>query len=156
MYNHADENYDCPFCRVVMGMDDRDGYTKQADIFYRNEYLTAFIAVSWWPNNPGHALIVPNQHIENLYELPFETGGYILATAREIAIAFKEVYGCDGTSTRQHNEPDGYQDVFHYHMHVFPRWKNDYLYDLTHHKRFAEPQERFEYAKKLRQYFASK
>jgi len=40
----------------------------------------------------------------------------------------KQAWKCDGVSTRQHNEPAGNQDVWHYHMHVFPRWDNDDLY----------------------------
>jgi len=154
MYNHAGPDYDCPFCRVVNGEDDRDFYTKQSDVFYRNEHVTAFITVGWWPNNPGHAVVVPNEHIENLYDMPFETGGHILAAARAVAIAFKQVYGCDGTSTRQHNEPKGAgQEVLHYHLHVFPRWENDYFYDLSCRRRVTTPEERAPYAEKLRAYF---
>jgi histidine triad (HIT) family protein len=40
----------------------------------------------------------------------------------------KAAYGCDGTSTRQHNEPAGHQEVWHYHLHVFPRFMGDGLY----------------------------
>ena len=153
MYTHRNADYDCPFCRIVRGEDVSGNGSKQADVFYQNAHVTAFICSRWWPNNPGHALIVPNEHVENIYNLPFETGGYILDAARQIATAFKVIYGCDGTSTRQHNEPGGYQDVFHYHMHVFPRYENDYLYDLTHQKRDTTPNERLPYAQKLRAYF---
>ena len=154
MYNHRSDDYDCPFCRIVAAGEVEGNNSKQSDVFYRNDFATAFISAHWFPNNAGHALVVPNQHIENLYDLPFETAAYILQAAREIAIAFKKVYSCDGTSTRQHNEPSGYQDVFHYHMHVFPRYKNDYLYELSCRKRETTPEERQPYAEKLRVYFA--
>jgi len=65
-----------------------------------------------------------------------------------------EVYKCDGVSTRQHNEPSGNQDVWHYHLHVFPRYKNDNLYKTD--RRNSEPEERTEYAEKLREYFRNK
>jgi histidine triad (HIT) family protein len=153
MYNHRGDDYDCPFCRIVAAGEVEGNYSKQSDVFYRNDFVTAFISAHWFPNNTGHALVVPNQHIENLYDLPFETGAYILQAARKIALAFKHVYGCDGTSIRQHNEPSGYQDVFHFHMHVFPRYKNDYLYELSSRKRATTPEERLTYAEKLRDYF---
>ena len=155
MYNHRGNDYNCPFCTIANGGDEDGNYSKQSDVFYRNEYVIAFICSSWWPNNPGHVLIVPNTHIENLYDLPFETGAYVMKAAQDIAIAFKRVYGCDGTSTRQHNEPAGYQEVFHFHLHVFPRWHQDYLYDLTSRRRQTTPDERLPYAEKLRTYFAN-
>jgi histidine triad (HIT) family protein len=61
----------------------------------------------------------------------------------------KAAYGCDGTSTRQHNEPAGNQDVWHYHMHVFPRYAGDRLY-LTQRAPMAA-EERASYAGRLRQ-----
>ncbi len=60
-----------------------------------------------------------------------------------------------GTSVRQHNEPAGNQDVWHYHMHVFPRYTGDDLY-FTHPQRdFRPAEERLPYADRLRDYFAS-
>jgi len=48
--------------------------------------------------------------------------------ARRLAIVMKVTYACEGISTRQHNEPAGNQDVWHYHLHVTPRYKNDNYY----------------------------
>jgi histidine triad (HIT) family protein len=81
----------------------------------------------WWPKNPGAVLVIPNDHYENVYDLPVELGTPIQRAVRSAAIAMKTAFGCDGVSTRQHNEPDGNQDVWHYHMHVFPRWRDDRL-----------------------------
>ena len=47
---------------------------------------------------------------------------------RDTALALKTAFDCDGVSTRQHNEPAGNQDVWHYHLHVFPRFTDDGLY----------------------------
>ena len=151
MYNHAPPDYACPFCEVAAG--GGDALTQPEDVVYRDEWVTAFIASHWWPNNPGHVIIVPNVHYESIYDLPDDVAAHIHHTAREIAIAFKVVYGCGGTSTRQHNEPAGSQDVWHYHMHVFPRYRNDYLYDLTHRRHQTSLEERRPYADKLRLYF---
>ena len=155
-YSHQPENYDCPFCRIVRDEPVGDGWTAPADVVYRNAHVTAFISAMWWPNNAGHVIVIPNQHIENIYVMPLDLHGHIMEAARQIAIAFKVVYGCDGTSTRQHNEPAGYQEVWHYHLHVFPRYDNDFLYDLSFHRRRAEPAERQHYAETLRRYFDGK
>lgn len=55
-YSHAQEGYECPFCQVAAGVDRPGRGTKQRDIVYRNDYVTAFIATKWWPNNKGHAI----------------------------------------------------------------------------------------------------
>jgi histidine triad (HIT) family protein len=152
MYNHAPADYDCPFCRLAVGQS--TAYSTPDDIVYQDEDVFAFINAGWWPFNAGHVLIVPVQHYEHIYDLPPEIGARIFALAQQVAIAFKVVYGCDGTSTRQHNEPAGYQEVFHYHFHVFPRYENDYLYDLSFQRRNTIAEERKPYAEKLRRYFA--
>jgi len=59
-------------------------------------------------------------------------------------------YSCDGISTRQHNEPFGNQDVWHYHVHVFPRYENDNLYACRPQVEFASIEERISYTDKLR------
>jgi histidine triad (HIT) family protein len=69
---------------------------------------------------------------------------------KQIAIAMKAAYDCDGTSLRQHNEPAGGQDVFHFHLHVFPRWVGDRLYQNTDAHRLATSGERRPYAERLR------
>ncbi len=152
MYNHAPPGYDCPFCKLARG--EATAVSTPDDIVYRDDEVFAFINAGWWPFNPGHVLVVPTRHYENIYDLPPEVGARIFAVAQQIAIAFKEVYGCDGTSTRQHNEPAGYQEVWHYHFHVFPRYENDYLYDLSFQRRDSTPEERRPYAEKLKGYFA--
>ena len=82
-------------------------------------------------------LIIPNQHFENIYDLPASLAGEIHRVARDIALALKATYACDGVSTRQHNELAGNQHVWHYHLHVFPRYGNDNLYFT--HPRATEP-----------------
>jgi histidine triad (HIT) family protein len=153
MFSHVSEDYDCLFCDVVAG--GNKSLTQPADMVLKTERITAFIASHWWPHNAGHVLIVPNVHYEALYDIPAEVGMAIFEASRQIAIAFKHVYQCDGTSTRQHNEPAGYQDIFHYHLHVFPRYYGDNLYDLTSQRRVTSAEERLPYAEKLRNYFAS-
>ncbi len=152
MYNHAPQNYKCPLCGVVNGTDNQE--TKQSDVFYKDNDVTAFIAPKWWKNNPGHVMVIPNQHFENIYDIPDDILGKVYSAGKKIAIALKKVYKCDGTSMRQHNEPAGNQDMWHFHIHVFPRYINDNLYKLHDNFRWTKPEERVPYANKLRKYFS--
>lgn len=154
MYNHEPENYKCPFCLIVEGTENEHVLTKQADIIYKDEFITAFISAGWWKNNKGHVIIIPNKHFENIYDLPSEYAHKIHDLEKKVAIALKEVYKCDGVSSRQHNEPSGDQDVWHYHLHVFPRYKNDNLYKNA--REYSDAKERIEYANKLKNYFDNK
>ena len=151
MYNHAPEDYACPFCLLLQGIQKEQVLSVATDIFYRSDDVTAFICSHQWPNNPGHALIVPNQHFENIYALPADLGAQIFAVAQQVALAMKVVYGCNGVSTRQHNEPAGNQDVWHYHLYIFPRYDGDNLYASQPAEMSME--ERASYALKLRTYF---
>lgn len=151
MYSHKPKDYECPFCRIVSGKEKQNKGTKQEDIVYQNKYVTAFIANKWWPNNKGHVLVVPNDHFENIYELPKEMAAEIHEVAQLVSYAMKDAYDCDGISTRQHNEPAGNQDVWHYHLHVYPRYEHDNLYMTK--GRYTEPEERPFFAKKLKSWF---
>lgn len=143
---HAPLGYECPFCAIVRGKD--DSWTVPADVVFRGPRTTAWISSRWWEKNPGHAIVVPNEHVENMYALRRELAGCIHETARLIALAMKAAYACAGISTRQHNEPAGYQDVWHYHLHVFPRCAGDNLYGSPW--RDTTPDERERYATLLR------
>lgn len=147
MYSHLPDDYECPFCRIVSGKEKQNNGTKQRDIIYQNQHVTAFIASKWWPNNKGHVLVVPNDHFENMYELPAEMAAEVHRVAQLAALAMKNTYHCDGISTRQHNEPAGNQDVWHYHLHVYPRYTGDNLYMTTGN--YTMPEDRPFYAEKL-------
>jgi len=155
MYSHAPNNYDCPFCHIAARESLAPPWTVTNDIVYQTDVVMAFIGAAWWPNNAGHVIVIPNAHIENIYTMPPETHQHIYEAARKIAIAFKRVYHCDGTSTRQHNELAGYQEIWHYHLHVFPRYRDDNLYMLTDQRRIVTPDERLPYAEKLRGFMAT-
>jgi len=154
MHSHAPEDYRCPFCLVAQGIENEHVATRQDDVIYHDGTVTAFVSSAWWPKNHGHVLVIPNEHIENVYAMPADLLGRIQEVAREISIGFKEVYGCDGVSSRQHNEPAGGQDVWHYHLHVFPRWDGDQLYQER--RRSTTPEQRAPYAEKLRTWLSTK
>jgi histidine triad (HIT) family protein len=144
---HEPPGYACPFCRLLSG--EETERNRLDDVVWRGERATAFVSPKWWPGNPGAAIVVPNAHVENLYEIDDELLAAVYAAAKRVALAMKVAYGCDGTSTRQHNEPGGQQDVWHFHVHVFPRWHEDGLYERQQHSRWVPPAERAGYAARL-------
>jgi histidine triad (HIT) family protein len=148
---HAPADYKCPFCALASGAD----ADRQQDIVRRTDGAMALVAPRWWPNNHGSLLVVPVRHYENLYELPVEAGHAVHDLVRDVAIAVRHTYGCEGVSTRQHNEPAGNQDVWHYHVHVFPRYDGDDLYASKPYPKFVTAEQRRPYADTLRRYFTA-
>jgi histidine triad (HIT) family protein len=153
MFNHAPNNYDCPFCLLVHG--NSDGRNDQHDIIYQDEHATALISAKWWVNNPGHAFVIPNKHYENIYNTPDSELAAVYKVVKRVAIAIRTTYDCDGTSTRQHNESAGNQEVWHLHVHVFPRYKDDQLYVNYNQYRITSSEERQPYVENLRAFLAA-
>lgn len=149
--SHEQPGYQCPFCNLLAGQS--DGVAAVEDVVRRTEHAAAFVSPRWWPNNAGHVLVVPTGHHENLYSIPADAYAAVGDLVREVAVAIRETYGCDGVSTRQHNEPAGDQDVWHLHVHVFPRYDGDDLYQSRPLPGWAAFAERQVYAERLRAYF---
>lgn len=156
MYNHAPSHYVCPICLGVQGIENEKTLIRQSDIVYKDESVMAFIASYFIGNNPGHLIVVPTAHYENLYDLPDEVGAHIFSIARKIAITMKKAYGCEGVMTLQNNEPASGQHAFHYHLHLFPRYANDELHTRMMTKRETTVEERLPYAEKIRNAFENK
>ena len=151
MHNHAPAKYVCPFCLLVQGKESVEGQLRQTDIVFQTADVTAFMATRKYPNNPGYVLIIPNQHFENIYDLPADISSNIHVLSRTIALAMKSEYHCDGIMLRQHNEPAGDQNIWHYPLHVIPRYQNDDFHNTQ--KRQFEVNERAQYARNLRNWF---
>ena len=151
MYNHAPAAYPCPFCLLLRGVENEHVYSRQSDIVYQNEKVTAFVASHQWPRNHGNILIIPNAHHENIYELPVTLAAEIQRVAQGVALGLKTALRCAGISLRQHNEPAGSQDVWHYHLHVTPRYDQDRFYaGILTERAFMPVEERAHYARLLR------
>ena len=147
---HEPAGYVCPFCERLAG---REPANPGDDIVRRTERAAAFVSPRWWPNNRGHVLVVPTAHHENLYTIPAEDHRAVGDLVQQIAIAMRGVYGCDGVTTRQHNEPAGSQHVWHLHVHVFPRYEGDEFYRTQPLEEPATAAQRRVYAERLRAYF---
>lgn len=148
MYNHAPNGYACPFCRFVQGIE--SDYNKQADIIYEDAFVLAFVSPRWWIHNPGNVIIIPKEHVEHIYDIDDATLQNVYLIGKRIALAMKAAYTCDGTLFRQHNEPGGSQEIWHFHLHLFPRWKGDDFYKNHDQYRIVSAEERAPYAERLR------
>ena len=148
MVHHAPPDYICPFCLFVRNIRDTRVLSVSDDRVWNDGTVSALISAHQWVNNPGHVIIIPNQHWENIYDLPLDLATAIHRVARLVALAMKRAYRCDGISTRQHNEPAGNQDVWHYHLHVFPRYASDNLYQSTY--ALMPPNQRADYCERLK------
>ena len=125
----------------------------QNDIFYRDGLVMALISSKFVGNNPGHTIVVPIKHYENLYDLPEIEANQIMKIAQKVAIATKELRKCDGITIQQNNEPAGGQHAFHYHMHVFPRFTDDKFWENQSKVWVSKPEERDKFSSALREYF---
>lgn len=152
MYRHAPENYICPICLGVQGIENDNTLISQSDIFFRDDLIMAFISSFFIGNNPGHVVIVPNEHFENVYDLPEKYLVRINEIAKKVSLAIKEAYKTEGITILQNNEPAGDQHAFHYHLHVFPRYTNDELHKNMNVKKSSTAKVRAQYAKKLKNY----
>lgn len=156
MHNHAPANYSCPICFGVRGIENEHTLLKKDDLVYKDEFVSAFINSFWIGKNEGHVIVVPNDHFENLYDVPDEVGAHIFAVAKKIALALKETYHCHGVTLRQNNGPAGDQHAFHYHLHVFPRYDNDdFNRNMAEKSRLSDPEERRPYSQKLKRRMSS-
>ncbi len=140
----------------MQGVEDERTMGRQADIVYRDEHTLVYVNSKFVGNNPGHVIVVPVVHYENLYDLPQDVAHAIMDTAQKMALALKAVRTCDGVWIEQNNEPASGQHAFHYHMHVYPRFDGDDLKKLAAEgSRVADPKERVPYAEALRAYLAN-
>jgi len=108
---------DCIFCDIVRG-------EAPASWVYHDEVCTAFLDIQ--PVNPGHVLIVPNAHAANLAELDPDTGAQLFRVAQQLAAAVRQSgVQCEGVNLWLADGEAAFQDVFHVHLHVIPRYAND-------------------------------
>ena len=107
---------DCIFCKLANGV-------IPTNSIYEDEDFKVILDAA--PATKGHALILPKEHADNLYELPDETAKKVLVLAKKLAKNMTEKLGCDGLNLVQNNGTVAGQTVFHFHMHLIPRYKED-------------------------------
>lgn len=156
MYNHADETYECPICVGIGTIKEGRTLIEPSDIVFQDELVTAYISTFNIKNNPYHVVLVPNEHIENIYDMPDGVGTRLQSIAREMAIGLRKAYKAQGITIVQNNEPYGGQHAFHYHMHVIPRYAGDDLYKHINDKPTASSEEKAKAAISLKGYLGKR
>ena len=105
-------NDDCIFCKLANGV-------FETNTLYEDDDFRVIFDAS--PATKGHVLILPKEHAANVFELSEETASKVFVLAKKIATVLKEVTGCEGVN----NGEIAGQTVFHFHMHIIPRYKGD-------------------------------
>lgn len=107
---------DCIFCKIA------NGEIPSATV-YEDSVCRVILDVN--PANKGHALIIPKEHFDNIYSIDAETAAKIFTIATEVAKAQKAELNPDGLNILQNNGEAAGQTVFHFHMHLVPRYIKD-------------------------------
>lgn len=107
---------DCIFCKIVKG-------EIPAHKIYEDKNTLAFLDIT--PVNIGHTLVIPKEHHINIYETPEELISDMMKTVKRISKAIKSGLQVDGINVHMNNDPAAGQIIFHSHMHVIPRIKDD-------------------------------
>ena len=92
---------------------------------YEDEHTMAFMDVM--PQADGHTLVVPKTPAENLFDLDPEAAAQVTRTVQVVAAAVRSALQADGIIITQFNGPAAGQTVFHYHVHIIPRWEGSGL-----------------------------
>lgn len=108
----------CVFCRIIQG-------EIPCAKVYEDDQVLAFLDLG--PVKPGHVLVIPKSHHENLLDTPTELAPAIFAALRKVGRAVMQATGATGFNVLQNNYPASGQAVFHVHWHIIPRVEEDGL-----------------------------
>ena len=106
----------CIFCKIAQG-------SIPSSTIYEDDMFRVILDLS--PATKGHALVLPKEHFRNIFDIDDKTASQLFVVAAKVAKAMKESLGCDGMNIVQNNEEIAGQTVFHFHLHIIPRYKDD-------------------------------
>lgn len=106
----------CIFCKIAAG-------EIPSATLYEDDDFRVILDIE--PASKGHALILPKEHYANLYELDDELAAKAMVLAKKMITKLTDILGCDGYNVVQNNGTVAGQTVFHFHMHLIPRYQGD-------------------------------
>jgi len=121
----------CVFCDILAGR-------IPAHFVYRDNSVFAILSLE--QPNPYKILVIPNAHVETIYDLSDELAAKIFQVVVKLTRAVRDISGCEGLNLVQSNGKAGQQDVFHFHLHIVPRYMDDSI--TLHWDNTPESQER--------------
>ena len=107
---------DCIFCKLANGV-------IPTNSLYEDDVVKVIFDAG--PASSGHVLILPKEHFDNVYALDDDTAAHVFQVAVKVAKALKEGLNLEGLNIVQNNGEIAGQTVFHFHMHIIPRYKGD-------------------------------
>ena len=107
---------DCIFCKLANGV-----FATRS--IYEDEDFNVILDLA--PATKGHALILPKQHADNIFDLPDDTAAKVFVLAKKLAQKMTDRLGCEGFNIVQNNGTVAGQTVFHFHLHLIPRYADD-------------------------------
>lgn len=107
---------DCIFCKIAAG-------EIPSKTIYEDEKFRVILDIN--PATKGHALVIVKEHYENIYELPEDIAAAAMVLAKRLAKHMTEILKCDGFNIIQNNGKTAGQTVFHFHVHLIPRYEGD-------------------------------
>ncbi len=110
------KDQNCIFCKIANG-------EIPSTTVYEDESFRVIFDIA--PASFGHAIILPKNHAADIYEVSEEDASKIFVVAKKVATALKQVLHCDGVNILQNNGVIAGQTVFHLHVHIIPRYKDD-------------------------------
>ena len=107
---------DCIFCKLANGV-------FETNTVYEDEQFRVILDAA--PATKGHALILPKNHYANIYEIDEDVAASAMKLAKKLIVDFTAKLNCDGYNIVQNNGETAGQTVFHFHMHLIPRYRDD-------------------------------
>ncbi|NLM12208.1 MAG: HIT family protein [Epulopiscium sp.] len=107
---------DCLFCKIA------NGEIPSATIFENSEFR---VILDRFPGSKGHLLIIPKEHVENIFEIDPEKGGRLFYLGVQLAKILKKELHLEGLNVVQNNGKIAGQTIFHFHLHLIPRYPED-------------------------------
>ena len=106
----------CIFCKLANGV-------FETNTIYEDELVRVILDAN--PATKGHALVLPKEHYRNLFDLDEKYAAHTLVVAKKVANVMRDVLKCEGVNIMQNNEEIAGQTVFHFHLHIIPRYWED-------------------------------
>ena len=103
----------CIFCKII-------NKEIPGHILFENEHVLAFLDIS--QTTKGHTLVIPKNHVEDVFSMTEEDMAHVFSVVPKIANALKTTFNADGMNIVNNNKPVAGQTVFHYHVHLIPRY----------------------------------
>lgn len=113
----------CIFCKII-------NKEIPGQILFENEHVLAFLDIS--QTTKGHTLVIPKKHAEDVFSMSEEDMCHIFSVVPKLANALKTTFNADGMNIVNNNKPVAGQTVFHYHVHLIPRYSTEDSFQINY------------------------